>query len=142
MAVGHHVAGGSVAEDPGGAETNDNPFRVEEMVVGFGKVGVHLIKKAFFGGAPEVGVVAESAVVALPYLDDLVMAEGLSALQAKEGHEYAEGVVERSEGVHLGIEAQATADTTNLIGEAGAQEEEAITVEDGLGKWGNCYFGG
>lgn len=120
MTVGHHIARGFVAEDPRGTKTDNDPFRLEEMVVGFGEVGVYLVKKAFLWGTPEVGVVAEGAVVALPYLYDLVVAEGLAALQADEGGKHAEWVVECAEGIHLGVEAQATADGAYFIGEAGA----------------------
>ncbi len=42
-------------------------------------------------------------------------------------------IVERSKGIHQGVEDQATANGTYLIGKTGAEKEDAITVRDGLG---------
>lgn len=96
-------------------------------------MNVNLINKAFLRGRPEIGVVAEGTVVAIAYFDDFFVAERAAALEAKEGGEHAEGVVERSKRIHLGVEAQATTDGAYLIGKTGTKEEETIAVKDGLG---------
>ncbi len=53
---------------------------------------------------------------------------------------YADGVVEHTKGIHHGIKAQATANPTHFIGEAGTQEEQTVAIGDGLIEWFNIYF--
>lgn len=108
----------------------------------FGEMGVGFFEQYFFGGAPEVGVMAEGAVVALPYFDDFVVGEGLAALEATDGLHYANGIIERAEGVDLGVEPQSAADVADFVGEAGAQEEEAVAVGERLGERGDIDWGG
>ena len=105
------------------------------------KMVVDLFKKCFFGGAPEVGVMAESAVATLPHSDHLVMGKGPATLKALNGLRYAGRIVERSERIHLGIKAQATTKDTDFIGEAGTEEEQAIAIDDGFGERGGYYWG-
>ena len=111
------------------------------MVVRLGEMGIDLVEQGGFGGAPEVGVMAEGAVELLSYPDHLVVGKGRACVEAFDGLGDAGGVIECAEGVDLGVEAQAAADVADFVGEAGAQEEEAVAVDEGLGQGGDIDWG-
>ena len=142
MAVGDDLARSLVTEHPRGAQADDDPFGIDEVLVGFGEMDVDLFEKCFFGGAPKVSVMAEGAIKLPSHFDDFIMMEWLGTLQAIERIRHAARVVERSEGIHLRIEAQATAQTAHFVGEARAQEEEIVGVDDGLLQRSDIDWGG
>lgn len=141
MAIGHHVAGGFVAKHPGRAKADDDPLGIDKTRMLHGEMSINLINKALFGRTPEISVVAEGAVEALAHLDDFIMAEGLTALQTDEGGEHTKGVVKCSEGIHLGVKAKSLTKIAYFIGETGAQKEQAIAVDNGLGERGDINWG-
>lgn len=137
VTVGNHRFGDAVTKNPRRTETDDDPLGLKKMRMSLDKMGVHLINKDFLGRTPEIRVMVKSAVVALAYLDNLVMTEGLATLQAKEGDEHTKGIVECTKRIYLGVETQIPTNATYLVGKTGTQEKQAIAIDNGLGERGD-----
>lgn len=142
MAVGDHLTRHLLTESPRSAQADHNPLRLKEMGMSFDKMLIYFFENGFFGKAPEISVMTESAVVVLPHFDNFLMAKRLAAFQTIERIRHAARIVERTEGIHLGVEAKATTDPTHLVGEAGAKKEQVVAIRDGWGNRGDRYFGG
>ena len=94
MAVRYRFPCGFFTESPRGAQADNDPLGVDEVLMGFGKMGIDLFEKRFFGWAPKIGVMTEGAIVFLAYLDDLVAGKGWTAMEPIDGIGYAIGVIE------------------------------------------------
>ena len=112
------------------------------MPMGFGEVLVDMVQQRFLRRVPEGRVMIKSTIVTLPHLDHLIRCEGFPFVKSKDALGDADGVIEHAEGVYLSVEAEAFTQTPNLVGEAGAQEEQAIAIDDGLIQWSDIERGG
>ena len=132
MAVGDHLARSFVTKDPRGAQAKDNPFRLKEVIMRLSEMIVYLFEKGVFRGAPEIGVMAESAIELPSHLDNLVVSEWDAIVKAFQRLGDADWVIKHPERIHQSVESHSTAEAAHLVGEAGAQEEQAIAVANGL----------
>ena len=133
MAIGHHLGGLAIAIHPSSAKTKDDPLALREVFMSFLQGLVDIAQKGFFGGIPELGVMAKGAVELLARSDDLALRKREAVMHASQGIGNADGIVKHPKWIHHGVEAQPPADGPHLIGEAGTQKEDAIAVGDGLG---------
>jgi len=75
---------------------------------------------------------AEGAIIALSHPNDILVSKRRSSAQSFQCQCNAGRIVKYAKRIDHRIEAQATADAAHLVGEAGAQEEQAVSVGDGL----------
>ena len=140
MAIGDHLKRLYRTIHPRSPQADDNPTRVLKMLMRCLKAGIDIFQQGFLSRLPEGRVVAEGAIIPLPRSDDFLVGKRPPVGHTVNGIGYADGVVQHPERIHHGIEAQATANPAHFIGEARTQEEQTITIKDGLLYWINTYF--
>ena len=111
------------------------------MRLRFGEAMVYCFNQFLFRGPPEIRVMAEGTIKLLSHFDHLMVAEGGAFLETFQGLGDAGRIIEYAKRIDLSAETQATADATHLVGKAGAQEEQSVTIDDGWGKRGDINFG-
>ena len=140
VAVGDDDAAADVAVDPGGTPGDDEKVEAGKFPAGVVEAGVDVVEAGVRVGGGEGTVVLEADPLAADG-KEVIGGESLAGEQEPQGAGDGGGVVDDAAGVDVGVEFVPAEFLADVLGEAGAEEQQAGGMGNVEGGGGDLYRG-